>query len=63
MTAMIVFINSVKTDLIHVQGEVGAAVHLDGDTTDILGQKKASYLDYVELWKSIMDPTKLKVIN
>ncbi len=42
------------------QGEVGAVVH-EKDESDILGKKKASYLDYVDLWRSIMDPTKLKV--
>ena len=44
-----------------LQGEVGAAVHLERDDSDILGRKKASYLDYVELWKSVVDPTRLKV--
>lgn len=36
-------------------------VHVEGDT-DMLGRKKASYLDYVELWRSIIDPTHLKVV-
>ena len=40
---------------------MGAAVHLERDDSDILGRKKASYLDYVELWKSVVDPTRLKV--
>ncbi len=39
---------------------MGAVVH-EKDESDILGKKKASYLDYVDLWRSIMDPTKLKV--
>ena len=36
-------------------------LHIEGDT-DILGHKKASYLDYVELWRSLIDPTRLKVV-
>ena len=31
------------------------------DSTDVLGNKRASYRDYVELWKHLVDPTKLKV--
>lgn len=31
------------------------------DTTDVLGNKRPSYLDYLSLWEHIMDPTKLKV--
>ena len=29
--------------------------------TDILGNKRPSYLDYVDLWRHMMDPTLMKV--
>ena len=30
------------------------------ESTDVLGNKRASYRDYVELWRHLVDPTKLK---
>ena len=30
------------------------------ESTDVLGNKRASYMDYVELWRHLVDPTKLK---
>ena len=30
------------------------------ESTDILGNKRASYRDYVDLWRHLVDPTKLK---
>ena len=31
------------------------------EETDVLGQTRPSYHDYVQLWMEMMDPTKLKV--
>ena len=36
-------------------------VSVEGGGGDILGGKKASYRDYVDLWMHLMDPTHLKV--
>ena len=37
-------------------------VHVEGaGDTDVLGRKRGSYLNYVNLWIAIMHPTKLKV--
>ena len=41
------------------QGDGSTVVSVD--STDVLGNKRASYRDYVELWKHLVDPTKLKV--
>ena len=43
-----------------LQGDGGAVVALEGGG-DILGSKRTSYQDYVDLWLHVMDPTKLKV--
>ena len=37
-------------------------VSVEGGGGDILGGKKASYRDYVDLWMHLMDPTHLKVL-
>ena len=36
-------------------------VSVEGGGGDILGGKKASYRDYVDLWMHLMDPTHLRV--
>lgn len=41
------------------QGDGSAVVSVEG--SDVLGNKRASYRDYVDLWKHLVDPTKLRV--
>ena len=41
------------------QGDGSAVVSVEGG--DVLGNKRASYRDYVDLWKHLVDPTKLRV--
>ena len=36
-------------------------VSVEGGGGDILGGRRASYQDYVDLWMHLMDPTHLKV--
>lgn len=36
-------------------------VSVEGGGGDLLGGKRASYQDYVDLWMHLMDPTLLKV--
>ncbi len=40
--------------------EVGDSGVVATETTDILGNRRPSYKDYVDLWIHILDPTKLK---
>ena len=42
-----------------MQGDSETVVAVE--STDVLGNKRASYQDYVELWRHLVDPTKLKV--
>ena len=41
------------------QGDGATVVSVE--STDVLGNKRASYRDYIELWRHLVDPTKLKV--
>ena len=36
-------------------------VSVEGGGGDLLGGKRTSYQDYVDLWVHLMDPTQLKV--
>ena len=36
-------------------------MHMEGGADDVLGRRKASYQDYVDLWVDIIHSTKLKV--
>ena len=47
--------------LILTQGDDSTVVSVE--STDVLGNKRASYRDYVGLWRHLVDPTKLKVIS
>ena len=42
-------------------GDGGGAGGREGERMDIGDKKQPSYMDYVQMWRHIMDPSKLKV--
>ena len=42
-------------------GDGGGAGGREGERMDIGDRKQPSYMDYVQMWRHIMDPSKLKV--
>ena len=42
-------------------GDAGGGVGREGERMDVGDKKQPSYMDYVQMWLHIMDPSKLKV--